>query len=885
MKRCIHQLVAVLLLLLAHGAGAQVGFNGSYLQNFDSMDTTGTAPPAGWSFFGALGGSNGTWTNATGIPTTEMGGGALNNTLAATTSFTSSSNTAGFNFALPASTGDRAIGTSPTSGRGVVWQLALTNSTGSPISAVRIRYDIRRFTAPAANQLPGYWLFYSLDGGTSWTNVSALNPTFTGPGGVIVPSTTGVTTVPATAVSLAWGAGTQLLLRWVDDNAVETSPDQILGLDNVVIDLPVGQPPTVAITSPADGSTFSTGATINIAAAASDPDGSIAKVEFFEGATKLGEDATAPYEFAWTGVAAGSYGITARATDNSGNTTPSTPIAVTVSAGPSGTLTRGPYLNQANENSIVIRWRSSQAIVGRVRYGLTSGSLTQSVDEVAATTEHVVKLTGLGAYARYYYSVGSALDTLAGGDAEHTFRTSPAPGTATNTRIWVLGDAGRANSSQAAVRDAYYTWTGSRTPDLCLMLGDNAYNSGTDSEYQAAVFDMYPAFLRKMPLWSCLGNHDANGGSTSSTANFPYFDMFTFPTNAECGGLPTGTERYYSFDYGNIHFVVLDSQTSSRNTIEANGADGAMAAWLRNDLAAVTSTWIIALFHHPPYSKGSHNSDTETQLIEMRERFGPILESGGVDLVLTGHSHSYERSFFLDGHYGLSGTFNPALHKKQLGNGRPASFEGAYLKPLTGPRDHFGAVYTLTGSAGSADGGALNHPAMFVSYNTLGSFNIDITGNQLSATYIESSGAIADTFTIIKQGAADSDGDGVPDAFEIANGMNRFDPADAVLDTDGDGNTAVVEYLFGLNPHVPDRYGWTATRNQTTGFHEVTFPTLPQHVYQVFWSDDLLSWHPGSAAVSGDGTTKLWIDDGSVTGTVPLSAPRRFYRVQAGNGP
>ncbi len=883
MNRRIALLAAVLLALLTRGAVAQVSFTGSYSQGFDFMGTSGTAPPAGWSFFGTLGGGNGTWTTATGIPANSVGGGTLNNTITASTTFTTSSDSAGYNYALPAATGDRAIGTSPTGGRGVVWQLALTNSTGAAISAIRVRYDIRRFTAPAANQLPGYWLFSSVNGGATWTNVTALNPTTAGPAGVIVPTATGVTVVPATSVSLAWGAGTSLLLRWVDDNAAESSPDQIVGLDNVVIDLPVGQSPSVAITSPANGATFNVGSTINLAATAADADGTIAKVEFFAGATKLGEDLSAPYEFAWSGFAAGSYGITARATDDSGNTTSSTPISVTASAGPSGTLDRGPYLNQANQNSLVIRWRSSQSVIGRVRYGTASAVLDQSVDEAAATTEHVVQLTGLAPYTRYYYSIGSALDTLAGGDPTHTFRTSPTPGTATDTRIWVLGDAGRANGNQAAVRDAYYAWTGSRTPDLCLMLGDNAYNSGTQLEYQAAVFDMYPTFLRKMPLWSCLGNHDANNGSTSSTANFPYFDMFTFPTAGECGGVASGTERYFSFDYGNIHFINLDSQTSSRNTIEANGADGPMAAWLRSDLAGITSPWIIVFFHHPPYTKGSHDSDTEAQLIEMRARFGPILEAGGADLVLTGHSHSYERSFFLDGHDGDSTTFT-AAHKKQPGNGRPAS-DGAYLKPLTGPRDHFGTVYTLTGSAGSADGGALNHPAMYVSYNTLGSFNIDITGHQLSATYIESDGDLADTFTIIKQGAADSDGDGVADAFEIANGMNRFDPADATLDTDKDGNIASAEYLFGLNPGTSDRYSWTTIRNATTGFTEVTFATLPQREYQVFWSDDLLAWNPASATVAGDGTTMMWIDDGTVTGSVPASTSARFYRVRVRNGP
>lgn len=80
----------------------------------------------------------------------------MNDTLTAATNFTTSSNSAGFNFALPASTTDRALGTSPTSGQFVALQLSLTNSTGAALDSLRIGYDIRRFTAPgSANELPG----------------------------------------------------------------------------------------------------------------------------------------------------------------------------------------------------------------------------------------------------------------------------------------------------------------------------------------------------------------------------------------------------------------------------------------------------------------------------------------------------------------------------------------------------------------------------------------------------------------------------------------------------------------------------------------------------------------------------------------------------------
>lgn len=675
-----------------------------------------------------------------------------------------------------------------------------------------------------------------------------------------------------------------------------TSSDLSFDLDLITTIAGGNALPVVQITAPVDGTSFFPGATIPITATAEDSDGTIAKVEFFQGSTKLGEDTSAPYEFTWNNVTAGSYALTAVATDDLGSTGASPATNVTVTPGPSGTLTRGPYLNQANQNSIVIRWRSSQSVAGRVRYGTSPDSLTQTADEPSAKTDHEVKLTGLTSYTRYYYSVGSASDTLAGGDTEHTFRTSPTPGTAKDTRIWVVGDCGRASQFQRDVRDAYYAWTGPRTPDLCLMLGDNAYNSGTDAEYQAGFYNIYPTYFRKMPLWSCMGNHDANNGSTSTTANFPYFDMFTFPMNGECGGVASGTEHYHSFDYGNIHFINIDSQTSS------NSATGPMATWLQNDLASTTKTWIIAFFHHPPYSKGSHDSDTEGQMVAMRQNFGPILEAGGVDLVLVGHSHAYERSVLLDGHYGVSSTLTNAM-KKNAGSGRPSG-SGAYIKPLTGPRDHFGTVYTVTGSAGEISGGSLNHPVMYVSYNTGGTFNIDINGTRLDATYVQKGATTGtfttpDSFTILKQGAADSDGDGLTDEFETANGLNRNSASDATTDSDGDGATNLVEFAFGTNPGTGDNStlevsGGTITKR---GAPVVTVSNIENGVdfraafcrrkdqsaagltYTVQFSADLLTWQSSTVTptvVADDGTYEV------VTVRYPFfinGQKARFFRV------
>jgi len=111
----------------------------------------------------------------------------------------------------------------------------------------------------------------------------------------------------------------------------------------------------------------------------------------------------------------------------------------------------------------------------------------------------------------------------------------------------------------------------------------------------------------------------------------PYFDNFVLPANGEAGGHPSGTEAYYSYNFGNAHFVVLNSYDEDRSP------GGAMAAWLTADLQQTRADWIFAYWHHAPYTKGSHDSDAEPELIEMRENFMPILEEGGVDMVFSNY--------------------------------------------------------------------------------------------------------------------------------------------------------------------------------------------------------------------------------------------------------
>ena len=410
-----------------------------------------------------------------------------------------------------------------------------------------------------------------------------------------------------------------------------------------------------------------------------------------------------------------------------------------------GAVIRGPYLQRGAPTGVTVRWRTDAPVDSRVTYGTAPDALAWAAADPVLTLEHEVTLAGLAPATRYYYAVGTSAAALAGGDSSFTFTTAPPPGSPGPTRVWVIGDPGYVTAGAAAVRDAYLRHTGARGADACIIVGDIAYTAGTDAQYQAALFDQYRDVLKQVVLWPARGNHDV----LYAEPDKDYYDHFTLPTAGEAGGVPSGTEAYYSFDHGSAHFVCLDSEGSPRDST------GVMVAWLRADLAANTRPWVIACWHHPPYTKGSHDSDnvgdSGGRMRDMREQVVPVLEAAGVDLVIAGHSHSYERSFLLDGHYGLSTTFAPGM-QKDPGDGR-LDGDGPYEKPTLAHGVHEGAVYLVTGSACHVSGGTLNHPAMVLSENVLGSVVLDVSGHRLDALALDDAGAHRDSFTIVKGGA------------------------------------------------------------------------------------------------------------------------------------
>ncbi|MBV7330689.1 metallophosphoesterase family protein [Chloroflexi bacterium TSY] len=408
-------------------------------------------------------------------------------------------------------------------------------------------------------------------------------------------------------------------------------------------------------------------------------------------------------------------------------------------------VTRGPYLQLGTMNSMMIRWRTNVASTSVVRIGTKPGALDNVVEQNASTTEHRVEVTNLQPRRKYYYSIGTNEKRLAGDDDEHYFMTAPIIHQRSPTRIWVIGDSGTGSDDARAVRNSYYQYAGNRHTDVWLLLGDNAYMYGTDREYQDCFFDIYPEMMRKTVAWPAFGNHDSYCDECNSFAQTgPFFDAFDVPRFGQVGGTTSQSKSYYSFDYANIHFVCLDSMGSSRKP------DGPMLSWLESDLANTQQEWIIAYWHHAPYTKGSHDSDSNRvrNLPDMRQNAVPILERYGVDLVLSGHSHCYERSYLINGHYGKSDTLTDRMILDR-GDGSLAG-SGAYRKETLVPTPNQGAVYATVGCSGWVGEGKLNHPAMYKSIAQLGSLVLDVDGYRLSAAFLDKDGHIRDRFSIVK---------------------------------------------------------------------------------------------------------------------------------------
>ncbi len=292
-----------------------------------------------------------------------------------------------------------------------------------------------------------------------------------------------------------------------------------------------------------------------------------------------------------------------------------------------GPLALGPLVQLDGEGNGVLVWWTDRPGAGEARVFAPDGSLRAAVGATARRTDlfrrplwqHVARLPrDLPRGRALPYRLLLDGRSLGGDVLRLPPRTPP-------LRIAVVGDYGTGGRAEVRVRDRIAAWD----PDLILTTGDNAYGKGRPEEWARNVFGVYGGLMARVPFLPALGNHD-----NVTAAGAPYRDLFVLPENAL---LPEDRERAYSVQVGPVHLAVLDSTDALARA--AAGRPDNEAEWLAADLAGAEVPWRIAVFHHPPYSAGAHGSHLGAWRVLV-----PALEAGGVQLVLNGHEHDYQRS-------------------------------------------------------------------------------------------------------------------------------------------------------------------------------------------------------------------------------------------------
>jgi len=184
----------------------------------------------------------------------------------------------------------------------------------------------------------------------------------------------------------------------------------------------------------------------------------------------------------------------------------------------------------------------------------------------------------------------------------------------------VIGDFGSGDASERAVSDAVRAWSSNHRLDAIVTTGDNVYESGAPEELDGAWIQPYGWVAGEhVPVLAALGNHDV-----VTDAGDPELRLFDLPG------------RWYARTIGPVRFIVLDANDPT---------DPQQLAFLHAQLARRdVAPWTVAVFHQPAFSCSFHGSTPEVD-----EAWVPLFARGGVDLVLNGHDHAYERFAPIDG--------------------------------------------------------------------------------------------------------------------------------------------------------------------------------------------------------------------------------------------
>ena len=353
---------------------------------------------------------------------------------------------------------------------------------------------------------------------------------------------------------------------------------------------------------------------------------------------------------------------------------------------------------------LTIGWtNSTTATTDKIKWGYTTSYEIGTFDVTSrsgysASTNKFFSYTFPGVVnssSTIYYQL---FDSVSGTwSSQKTYTTSP-PTNTTNFKFAVLGDS-RNNTS---VWNNISTLANGKNPTFVIFNGDIVDTGNSNSQWDA-WFNSGKDFLEKKIIFHAQGNHDVASSSY-------YLNIFDLPKNN-----PANTELYYSVDYGEAIFITLDSESPSNS---------AQLTWLRNTLAAnVNKKWKIVSFHRPFYTVGPHAGEMDSYYSTWYKAF----DDYGVDLVVNGHDHLYER-------------FKPM--NRNVSTTTPVSSYGS--------RSNEGRCNIVCGGAGAPLYTA-SSSSLLQTYRESNNYLIfDVTSTSLCGTTYDGSNTVIDNFCIDK---------------------------------------------------------------------------------------------------------------------------------------
>ena len=310
-----------------------------------------------------------------------------------------------------------------------------------------------------------------------------------------------------------------------------------------------------------------------------------------------------------TGLSAqNAYTFSVQAYDAAGNLSSASTKSVTTLAATDVRVARGPYVQRVDAQSARVVWRTNIAASSNLSY--SDGVNTFTVQDPVLRTDHSVLIGPLPSLARITYTLN--YPTPKSGN----FATCS--GSPTNLAMDAVGDMGGGSTPEKSIASLI---TGDH-PDLIAAMGDDVYPTGADKDYPARFFTPYASALAGSAFFTTFGNHEyySPGGA-----------------DARLAWSQPGSKSTFSFDCSGVHVAVVDNY-------QPYGPGSAQYNWLSNDLSTTTAPWKIVVMHIPPYSSSANvNNPGAAGVLD------PLFESKGVQLVLGGHSHNYERSNVING--------------------------------------------------------------------------------------------------------------------------------------------------------------------------------------------------------------------------------------------